>query len=180
MESIVSVITGAITNLNIFGLYRVEHIFVHFNYFTSVFRRSYEKFLEYMMCRTMDVSLEKKLLQIPYTLFSEPDGGIMKPLANKKFILVDSFSFGNFLQTFSETYEFRITASEYDELRFVDCQVRNDDGNHDSVNFFRRKEEEKVFLRTFDVISRKGATRTFYVNFSKEEEYQKTKFKLGK
>jgi hypothetical protein len=96
-----------------FDLYAIDHFFVHFNYFTSIFHRSYEEFLEYNLCRTTGISLKKKRLQIPYTLFSESNGGITKLLNSKKIILADSFSFGNLLQTSDETYKFKLHMSLY-------------------------------------------------------------------
>jgi hypothetical protein len=98
IESITSVVTGAISNLDMFGMYNIAHFFVNFNYFTSVFHRSYEELIEYNLRRSINTSFKKKRQRIPYTLFSEPNGGIMKPVVNKKFIPADSFSFRNLLQ----------------------------------------------------------------------------------
>jgi hypothetical protein len=109
IESVVSLMTAAIANLDLFGLYWIEHIFVTFNYTRSVFHRSYKQLIKHALQRFFKVSLKKKSLKIPYTIFPESEGGIMRPLLNEKFILADSFIYGNILQASSETYGFQFT-----------------------------------------------------------------------
>jgi hypothetical protein len=128
--------------------------------------------------RTIDISLEKKHLQISYTLFSEPNGGIvMTPLANEKFVLADSFSFGNLLRTSSETYSLQTRVfDEGQPITFI-CSSYND--NHDNENCFRREEEEgmEFFLKSSDVISTRGIRRTFYIRLFQEVFKKKKKGK---
>jgi hypothetical protein len=139
IESIVSAITCAIADLDIFGLYAIEHFFVLFNYFTSIFHRSYEGILKYNLRRTTDISLAIKRLRMPYTLFSEPGGAIIKSLIKEKFILVDGFSFGNLLQTSGENYKFKLTPFHNFDTTPFDCKVHND--RYDNENCFIKRVE---------------------------------------
>jgi hypothetical protein len=56
--------------------------------------------------KSFGATLEKKGLSVPYTVYSEPKTGEMTQslLVNGKFVLADSFLFGNVLQTPSKTY----------------------------------------------------------------------------
>ncbi len=78
---------------------------------------------------------------MPYTIiFLESNGGkIMKPSVNKKFILADSFLFGNLLQTSSEIYVFEISVFDNDSRKKpITCEVYSSHRGSENYNYYFR------------------------------------------
>jgi hypothetical protein len=103
----------------------------------------------------------------------------MKPLTNEKFILADSFLYGNLLKTSSETYTFRFQILEDFTSEYFDGEAYCSD--RDNENCFRKKGEEDIFLKPSDIISNRGTRRIFYVKHNViRKDYVKDCLRLGK
>jgi hypothetical protein len=82
----------------------------------------------------------------------------MKFLAKEKFILADSFLFGNLLQASDETYKFKLQVSNDYSRTIFDLDEAHDnrevlDNRYDDENCFRNKVEEEILLKPYDVLS---------------------------
>jgi hypothetical protein len=105
----------------------------------------------------------------------------MRPFVNKKFILADSFLFGNLLQTSSEIYVFKIAVFDLMVFEYIVREVHFSYCESDGNGSFLREEEKVIILKTSDVMSSSGIRRLFYVEHNENVAAEsKNIFSLGK